>query len=147
MQIPHEFAVAAFRLGHSLVRDDYVLRAGEERPLFAAAGQPETEGLVGDNSLQPGNVIDWRFFFDLGGETAQAVRPLDTLISDKLFSLPVAAIPPAPSQRQGHLDRTQPAAPQPACGRPNRLGLLTGRSAWRPAKRPRLRAATHSRPP
>ncbi|MGH7048386.1 MAG: peroxidase family protein, partial [Stellaceae bacterium] len=34
IRIPHEFAVAAFRLGHSLVRDDYVLHA----PVRAAGG-------------------------------------------------------------------------------------------------------------
>jgi hypothetical protein len=107
IRIPHEFAVAAFRLGHSLVRDDYVLHdlvtdangavlTGQERPLFAAAGQPETIGLVGDNPLQPGDVIDWSYFFDTNGQTAQPTRPLDTLISDKLFSLPIAALPPGP---------------------------------------------------
>lgn len=109
IRIPHEFAVAAFRLGHSLVRDDYVLHdivrnsngnilTGQPRPIFAATGQPETIGLVGDNPLQPGDVIDWSYFFDFGGEkTAQASRPLDTLISDKLFYLPIAALPPGPA--------------------------------------------------
>ncbi len=108
IRIPHEFAVAAFRLGHSLVRDDYVLHdvvrdassnilTGQPRPIFAAAGQPETVGLVGDNPLQPDDVIDWSYFFDFAGATAQAIRPLDTLISDKLFSLPIAALPPGPA--------------------------------------------------
>ena len=108
IRIPHEFAVAAFRLGHSLVRDAYVLHdvvrdsngnilTGQPRPIFADAGQPEAAGLVGDNPLQPGDVIDWSYFFDFGGATAQATRPLDTLISDKLFSLPIAALPPGPA--------------------------------------------------
>ena len=44
MQIPHEFAVAAFRLGHSLVRDDYVVRTGEERPIFVPPGSPRRRG-------------------------------------------------------------------------------------------------------
>jgi hypothetical protein len=112
IEIPHEFAVAAFRLGHSLVRDDYVLHdlvldkngnilTGQPRPIFAAATDPETIGLVGDNALAPGDVIDWSYFFDIkgvraGDETAQAGRPVDTLISDRLFALPVAAIPPGP---------------------------------------------------
>ena len=107
IRIPHEFAVAAFRLGHSLVRDDYVLHdivrdpagrilTGQRRPIFAAAGEPAGLGLVGDYPLTPGDVIDWRYFFDIGGASAQAARPLDTLVSDKLFSLPVAALPPGP---------------------------------------------------
>jgi hypothetical protein len=142
MQIPHEFAVAAFRLGHSLVRDDYVLRTGEERPLFAAAGQPETEGLVGDNSLQAGNVIDWRFFFDLGGESAQAVRPLDTLISDKLFSLPVAAIPPGPDANGKDTStelnlprRNLLRASEPTSVLTGAVGLATGEETERYAQR------------
>jgi heme peroxidase len=111
IQIPHEFAVAAFRLGHSLVRDDYVLHdlvrdkngnilTGQPRPIFAVGKEPVTSGLVGDNPVVPGDVIDWSYFFDTRGstadETAQAGRPVDALISDRLFVLPVAAIPPGP---------------------------------------------------
>ena len=112
IHIPHEFTVAAFRLGHTLVRDSYVLHdpvvdangnllTGQPRPIFASANDPETIGLVGDNPVQPGDVIDWSRFYDVYGvdqkdESAQPGRPVDTLISDKLFSLPIAAIPPGP---------------------------------------------------
>jgi hypothetical protein len=107
IQIPHEFAVAGFRLGHSLIRDDYVLHdivtnaagnvlTGQQRPIFAIGSEPETLGLVGDNPVQPGDVIDWSYFFDTSDQTAQPSRPLDTLISDRLFSLPIAALPPGP---------------------------------------------------
>jgi hypothetical protein len=105
IRIPHEFAVAAFRLGHSLVRDDYVLHqqvldagddvlTGSPRPIFAEGTQAATVGLLGDNPLQPQDVIDWSYFFDTAPGTAQPSRPLDTLVSDKLFSLPVHALPP-----------------------------------------------------
>ena len=147
IRIPHEFAVAAFRLGHSLVRDDYVLHdvvrdaagnilTGQPRPLFAGAGQPETAGLVGDNPLQPGDVIDWSYFFDVGGETAQSTRPLDTLISDKLFSLPIAALPPgpAPDGRDTPSERNLPRrnllrASEPTSVVTGAVGLATGEEA------------------
>ena len=162
IRIPHEFAVAAFRLGHSLVRDDYVLHdlvrdaagqilTGQPRPLFAAAGQPETAGLVGDNPLQAGDVIDWSYFFDLGGATAQAVRPLDTLISDKLFSLPIAALPPgpAPDGKDTPSERNLPRrnllrASEPTSVITGAVGLATGEEVERYAQQriPGLQDAT-----
>lgn len=153
IRIPHEFAAAAFRLGHSLVRDAYVLHdivrdaaggilTGQPRPLFAAAGQAETVGLVGDNPLQPQDVIDWSYFFDTNGETAQATRPLDTLISEKLFSLPVAALPPgpAPDGRDTPTERNLPRRNLLRASEPNSvltgaIGLATGEEAERYAQR------------
>jgi Animal haem peroxidase len=147
IRIPHEFAVAAFRLGHSLVRDDYLLHdivrdsngkilTGQERPIFAAAGQAQTVGLVGDNPLQPGDVIDWSYFFDFGGPTAQASRPLDTLISDKLFSLPIAALPPGPGPHGADTpsERNLPRrnllrAAEPTSVLTGAIGLATGEEA------------------
>jgi hypothetical protein len=152
IRIPHEFAVAAFRLGHSLVRDDYLLHdvvrdangnilTGQPRPIFAAAGEAETVGLVGDNPLQPGDVIDWSYFFDFGGATAQATRPLDTLISDKLFSLPIAALPPgpAPDGKDTPSERNLPRrnllrASEPTSVLTGSVGLATGEEAERYAQ-------------
>jgi hypothetical protein len=147
IQIPHEFAVAAFRLGHSLIRDDYVLHdevrdsggavlTGQPRRLFAAAGQPEMAGLVGDNPLQPGDVIDWSYFFDTSGQTAQPARPLDTLISDVVFSLPVAALPPGPDAggkdtptERNLARRNILRASEPTSSLTGAVGLATGEEA------------------
>jgi hypothetical protein len=152
IQIPHEFAVAAFRLGHSLVRDDYILHeevkdangavlTGQPRPLFAAAGQPEAVGLVGDNPLQPGDVIDWSYFFDTSGQTAQPTRPLDTLISDVLLSLPIAALPPGPdangkdtSTERNLARRNILRASEPTSRLTGAVGLATGEEAERYAQ-------------
>ena len=152
IHIPHEFAVAAFRLGHSLVRDDYVLHdkvldangnvlTGQPRPLFAAVNQPVTVGLVGDNPLQPGDVIDWSYFFDTGSQTAQPTRPLDTLISDVLFSLPVAALPPGPApdgkdtpSERNLARRNILRASEPTSRLTGAVGLATGEEAERYAQ-------------
>jgi hypothetical protein len=147
IRIPHEFAVAAFRLGHSLVRDDYILHekvkdangivlTGQRRPLFAPAGQPQAFGLIGDNPLQPGDVIDWSYFFDTSGQTAQPTRPLDTLISDVLFSLPIAALPPGPdatgkdtSAERNLARRNILRASEPTSSLTGAVGLATGEEA------------------
>jgi hypothetical protein len=147
--IPHEFAVAAFRLGHTLVRDDYVLHdpvldangnplTGQPRPIFAAAGDPETLGLVGDNPMQPGDVVEWSHFYDVYGfgpqdESAQPGRPVDTLISDKLFNLPIAALPPGPDAngKDTSTERNLPRrnlmrASEPTSQITGSVGLATG---------------------
>ena len=142
IHIPHEFAVAAFRLGHTLVRDSYVLHdpvldgngnllTGQPRPIFAAANDPETVGLVGDNPVQPGDVIDWSHFYDVYGvdqkdESAQPGRPVDTLISDKLFNLPIAALPPGPDAngKDTSTERNLPRRNLMRASEPT--GLITG---------------------
>jgi hypothetical protein len=142
IRIPHEFAVAAFRLGHTLVRDDYVLHdpvldingnllTGQPRPIFASANDPETIGLVGDNPVQPGDVVDWSHFYDVYGvdqknESAQPGRPVDTLISDKLFNLPIAALPPGPdvNGKDTSTERNLPRRNLMRASEPT--GLITG---------------------
>lgn len=111
--MPAEFAAAAFRLGHSMVRQTYshnrVFRPGGLAPgalflLFAFTGksgnivgelapQPPT-GPGGGIAALPSNwVIDWRRFFDLGTapEPDFALNPsrkLDPFIVAGLHTLP-----------------------------------------------------------
>lgn len=107
VRIPIEFAGAAFRLGHSLVRNAYRLHeevldhgqlmTGEVRPIFSntAEGENYGSGLEGGDPLRRRDIIDWAFLFDMGGYRAtQYARPLDTLIAKRLYSLPIEALPP-----------------------------------------------------
>ncbi|NER20112.1 MAG: hypothetical protein F6J86_01365 [Symploca sp. SIO1B1] len=81
-----EFAGAAFRFGHSLVRSRYHLNAQRQNvDLF----QPPASGLPSFNHVPKENVIDWRFFFEVSGEVQpQKARKLDTLMAKEFFALP-----------------------------------------------------------
>ncbi len=84
ISIPFEFADAAYRYGHSQMRQTYrVQRGGEDLTLF-----PD---LLGFRPVASDRVVDWRLFFDLPGEpTAARARPIDGCLPDALLELPAA---------------------------------------------------------
>jgi hypothetical protein len=100
--MPIEFSVAAFRLGHSMIRRDYAWNKvfhdelGSLDLLFAFSG---TSGFLGGGSRLPTNwIADWRRMYDLtetGRNDLKAptgqfnrARRIDTLLSDPLKALP-----------------------------------------------------------
>lgn len=81
--IPIEFAVAALRFGHSMVRDAYDLSSFSDKSLTEL-----TERAVGPGPLEPEWEIDWGRFFKNGRLNSTATisaQPIDTLISRGLF--------------------------------------------------------------
>jgi Animal haem peroxidase len=89
--IPVEFSGAAYRFGHSLVRNQYGLR---RLPADPSAPRPRAKtlfpDLVGFTWLSGDLVIDWERFFVLDGLDGQ-VQPsflIDTSLAKPLFDLP-----------------------------------------------------------
>jgi hypothetical protein len=81
--IPVEFADAAYRYGHSQIRETYVLRPGREAVRFF----PDLIGFgpIGDRA------VDWALFFDVPGhQSAQRAKRIDARLVASLISLPEA---------------------------------------------------------
>jgi hypothetical protein len=112
--MPLEFSVAAFRLGHSLVRERYShnrvfpagpggLAVGSLELLFNFSGLSGTiAGEIASGGLSravlPTNwIIDWRRFYDFGTPTVplNATRRLDPFLTPALHALPGEAGPAA----------------------------------------------------
>lgn len=83
--IPLEFSGAAYRFGHSQVRQDYILNAAlHPLPIFAPGAGRGTD-LSGFKPLLNGWSVDWAVFF---GPTAQRGRLIDTQLPASLTALP-----------------------------------------------------------
>jgi Animal haem peroxidase len=98
--VPVEFAGAAFRFGHSMVRPSYRLNFEGDggKPFFAMTFDPAETGKADPNDLRGGvrserRYVDWQSFFDFGDEQAGPSKRIDTRISTPLFHLPLGAIP------------------------------------------------------
>jgi hypothetical protein len=150
-QIPIEFAGAAYRFGHSMVRTGYRLNANDLMPLkvFTQKGTPD-ESLTGFEPLPAEHVIDdWGRFFphpnnahlrpghapavnsthSASGATGTAVRlqfayKIDPTLVAPLGDLPARIAELEPGE-QGIKDKVPPAPPgQPPKREGPALGLL-----------------------
>jgi len=100
--LPVEFSFAAFRFGHSQLRDVYRMNAQTIRLLFSGetvpplpaedCGFPIGDGdLIGDQPVTSDLVIDWDFFFELSGPPGHPLRNMsrkfDTFLSPSMLRL------------------------------------------------------------
>lgn len=65
--MPVEFSVAAYRLGHSMVRPGYRLNDSDSTllPIFPVPSQGLNDGLTGFGAMAPNRGIDWGRFIDV----------------------------------------------------------------------------------
>jgi Animal haem peroxidase len=102
--MPVEFSVAAYRLGHSMVRPGYRLNDAILKPIFDNSG----DDLRGFQPLKPGFGMDWARFIDTeirkydGSENDKKKRlqfayRIDTSLVNPLSKLPRAVVSDAPA--------------------------------------------------
>ena len=84
LALPVEFTMAAFRFGHSMVRNGYMLNEHDltDRPLLSLLRHQPRQ-------IRGSEKIDWTFFFDNG---AQSAHRIDTKLAKDLLTLPPEAI-------------------------------------------------------
>lgn len=85
--IPVEFSVAAYRFGHSQVRDVYDINGSFHLPLFDPNATPADGDFRGFQPLRPGWHASWPFFFELDPQGPQLSRAIDTGLALTLTSL------------------------------------------------------------
>ena len=89
--MPIEYAVAAFRFGHSMVRGRYTLNAAGGVPLF----DPSSPDLRGGRPLPAAFEIEWWRFFPVSGAPTSprnAARLIDTKLAIPLLNLPPTVV-------------------------------------------------------
>jgi hypothetical protein len=87
--MPVEFAVGAYRFGHSQPRPGYALNGTVQAALFVPdpQGHDDNRHLGGFRPLLAQWTIEWSRFLDLGTGDLQASRLIDTRIAQPLFFL------------------------------------------------------------
>jgi hypothetical protein len=112
--MPVEFSVAAYRLGHSMIRPGYRLNDDDQTllPIFPVKAPPAPppglpEGLTGFRAMNPFWGIDWGRFIDIDIRTydgspadnkkrLQFAYRIDTSVVNPLSSLPLSVAADAP---------------------------------------------------
>ncbi|MGH4022728.1 MAG: peroxidase family protein [Pseudonocardiaceae bacterium] len=97
--MPIEYAVAAYRFGHSMVRPGYAMNSTAGGPIFG--DPPSDNDLHGSRPIPARLKIDFQNFFEIpgvAGPPRNRTRQMDTGLATGLFHLPVPqVVPPEPA--------------------------------------------------
>lgn len=106
--VPLEFALAAFRFGHSMARPTYRLNdAMPARPIFRDTGEKYWYAdLRGHRKLLVKWSVQWDFFLGTGECTSQCARRITPHVTRSLSRLPAFAIEEEPRQVVNIAERT-----------------------------------------
>ncbi len=135
--MPVEFSVAAYRLGHSMIRPGYRLNDKVLLPIFPVPSQGLQEGLTGFRPMNPHWAIDWGRFIDIDKRTYDGTKAdnekrlqfayrIDTSLVNPLHHLPATVAPKPSSLAERNLIRGK------------RLGLPSGQDFARAMGVPKL---------
>jgi hypothetical protein len=85
--IPVEFAAAAYRFGHSQIKNRYIVNEEQgEQPLFEGGRPGDLSGL---RPVDADQVVEWEYFVDVDeSDTLQFARSIDTHVAESMFEIP-----------------------------------------------------------
>jgi hypothetical protein len=137
--MPVEFSVAAYRLGHSMIRPGYRLNDddGTLLPIFPVPSQGLANGLTGFQAMAKNRGIDWGRFIDLDGDIRaygddpDKVNPPNADMKRRLqfaYRIDTSVVTPLSLLPSSVASDPPPSLPQRNLLRGFELGLPTGQS-------------------
>jgi hypothetical protein len=143
--MPVEFSVAAYRLGHSMIRPGYRLNDDDSTllPIFPVPSQGLANGLTGFQAMAKNRGIDWGRFIDLDGDIRaygrdpDKVKPPDADMKRRLqfaYRIDTSVVMPLSGLPSSVANDPPPSLPQRNLLRGFELGLPTGQSVAKAMK-------------